>query len=312
MGQLGRKQVSIASPMLRLSFYVVLLCFVFAILRLPEESDNLNARSIISNGNTGRILLLTAHPDDECMFFAPTITALAGIPRTLDAGNHRKDAAAIYSLCLSIGDADRLGYIRRRELDLSLDVLGILKSNSWVLDHPDLKDNMSSHWSPAIIANTITPYIIEHQISTILTFDEKGVSNHPNHKSLREGVIHFLRYYDHPTLPPPRLFTLITVPLTTKYTSIIAALLAKFDLYKHRLFHHIRLLLRHDLTSYFPHNPNASQEFTPVFISGIFEYSLAIRAMRKHASQLVWFRYLYVIFSRYMWVNEWAEVKISL
>jgi N-acetylglucosaminylphosphatidylinositol deacetylase len=48
----------------------------------------------------------------------------------------------------------------------------------------------------------------------------------------------------------------------------------------------------------------------PVFVSGIQEYLMALKAMYQHRSQLVWFRYLYVVASRYMWVNEWLEVRI--
>jgi N-acetylglucosaminylphosphatidylinositol deacetylase len=41
---------------------------------------------------TGRSLLITAHPDDECMFFAPTILALT-----------RTAPEDVYLLCLSNG-----------------------------------------------------------------------------------------------------------------------------------------------------------------------------------------------------------------
>ena len=47
----------------------------------------------------------------------------------------------------------------------------------------------------------------------------------------------------------------------------------------------------------------------PVFVSGVDGYKTALRAMEEHKSQLVWFRWLYVSFSRYMWVNEWVEVS---
>lgn len=134
--------------MLRLSFYVVIFCFAFAILRLPKESQNAYSNiSNLENGNAGRVLLLTAHPDDECMFFAPTITALvtriygdASAPRALEVELDRRNATIIYSLCLSIGDADSLGHIRRGEIGRSLDVLGISKSNRWVLDRPYVFD----------------------------------------------------------------------------------------------------------------------------------------------------------------------------
>lgn len=35
------------------------------------------------------------------------------------------------------------------------------------------------------------------------------------------------------------------------------------------------------------------------------------RAMWAHRSQMVWFRRLYIIFSRYMWINTLREVQIS-
>ena len=41
---------------------------------------------------TGRVLLITAHPDDECMFFAPIVLSLA-----------RSVRAELFLLCLSEG-----------------------------------------------------------------------------------------------------------------------------------------------------------------------------------------------------------------
>ena len=46
----------------------------------------------------------------------------------------------------------------------------------------------------------------------------------------------------------------------------------------------------------------------PVFVAGARAYFRAVRAMHEHRSQLVWFRRLYVLFSRYMWVDEWVEI----
>ena len=42
----------------------------------------------------------------------------------------------VFSLCLSLGDADGLGTVRREELERSLDVLGIGCANRAVVDHP--------------------------------------------------------------------------------------------------------------------------------------------------------------------------------
>lgn len=43
------------------------------------------------------------------------------------------------------------------------------------------------------------------------------------------------------------------------------------------------------------------------FVSTPAQYGTTLYAMRAHASQLVWFRWLYVAFSRLMWVNQLIE-----
>jgi len=62
-----------------------------------------------------RICLLIAHPDDEAMFFAPTLLALT----RPELGNHLK------ILCLSSGNEDGLGETRKKELVKSGMMLGL-------------------------------------------------------------------------------------------------------------------------------------------------------------------------------------------
>lgn len=74
-----------------------------------------------------RICLLIAHPDDEAMFFAPAVLALA----RPELGNHVK------ILCLSSGDAEGLGDVRKRELVESGLVLGLRRREDvFVVDNP--------------------------------------------------------------------------------------------------------------------------------------------------------------------------------
>ncbi|KAJ2988818.1 hypothetical protein NUW58_g3783 [Xylaria curta] len=74
-----------------------------------------------------KICLLIAHPDDEAMFFAPTMLALTR-PET---GNHVK------ILCLSTGNADGLGETRKRELVKSAMLLGLRREDDvFVVDSP--------------------------------------------------------------------------------------------------------------------------------------------------------------------------------
>ncbi|KAL1673051.1 putative deacetylase LmbE-like domain-containing protein [Schizophyllum commune] len=272
------------------SFIVLVVALLFRALSGPAE---LNTDTLYDTNGVGdaRVLLVTAHPDDEAMFFAPTLLALAA-----------KDVS-VYSLCLSVGNADGLGDVRRREFGESLDALGVPEKRRWVLDDPALQDNLTAIWDADVIARTVLPYVAESAITTILTFDREGVSQHPNHRSIREGIRTLLSSSDADDLDTsptslaihPRFFTLVTVPLASKYLGVIASATRDGTTTK-------------DVGSNPTRTPSAP--VIPAFISGWAEYKTAVRAMLRHKSQMVWFRWLYVAFSRYMWVNEWFEVAV--
>jgi len=132
----------------RLAFFVLLLSILVAILRGPARSEytfNDLKRDYYSqpndvttsNPDKERILLVTAHPDDECLFFGPTLLGLTSNTSNPQNGeNERANIPEIFSFCLSVGDADGLGPVRREEYEKSLDVLGVPKGNRMVLDHP--------------------------------------------------------------------------------------------------------------------------------------------------------------------------------
>lgn len=118
------------------------LLFVFSlfipIFLRATESDNVLI-DIQDATKKANILLLTAHPDDECLFFAPTVLALM-TQKYSQMDTHSQGSTAIapelFSLCLSTGNADGLGEIRKTELENSLEVLGIEDGKRWVVDHP--------------------------------------------------------------------------------------------------------------------------------------------------------------------------------
>ena len=89
-----------------------------------------------TNATEANILLLTAHPDDECMFFAPTLLGMHKLAQASQGAGKLTKKHNLYSLCLSVGDADGLGKIRREELGRSLDVLGITEGHRQVVDRP--------------------------------------------------------------------------------------------------------------------------------------------------------------------------------
>lgn len=98
----------------------ILIPFIYTLCCVPLSPHNFAGVA----QRIPRVLLLTAHPDDECMFFAPTLLGL------------NNPSYALYSLCLSSGDADGLGDTRQQELNASLDVLGVAEDRRWVLDSP--------------------------------------------------------------------------------------------------------------------------------------------------------------------------------
>ncbi|KAF8635369.1 hypothetical protein AX15_000374 [Amanita polypyramis BW_CC] len=283
------------------SVVAAVVAIVLAAVYGAQHSNNL----FVGTRLPSKVLLLTAHPDDECLFFAPTVLALT---------QRATDDLDVFSLTLSTGNADSLGEVRKQELHGSLDTLGVKPDRRWIVDHPQLQDNITQYWAADVIADVLRPYVFQHKIDTILTFDHQGISSHPNHKSLPDGVKHLIHSYDGmPSVHPPQLFSLVTVPLLTKYNSILSPLRAKFDLSTRRMLH-ILQMIGVPMTSEsgkFDHIADKTRLTMPVFVSGFNEFWRAVQAMGCHRSQLVWFRYLYVLFSRYMWVNEWVEIHPS-
>ncbi|KAG0528129.1 hypothetical protein BDA96_06G292100 [Sorghum bicolor] len=126
------------------------------------------------------VLLVVAHPDDESMFFAPTILFL------------KSKGHNIHILCMSRGDADGLGNTRKEELYHACETLKIPHEQVKVLDHPKLQDGFHEQWDHGLVAELTMEHVLLWAIDTIVTFDSYGVSGHPNHKDVHHGICKFL------------------------------------------------------------------------------------------------------------------------
>lgn len=70
-----------------------------------------------TNGENIRALVVTAHPDDECMFFAPTIIRLVELNAT------------VHLLCLSEGTVTTHSYLHTQEKKNNIKVQKIKMKN---------------------------------------------------------------------------------------------------------------------------------------------------------------------------------------
>lgn len=130
-------------------------------------------------------------------------------------------------------------------------------------------------------------------IDVLITFDARGVSSHPNHVSLYHGARAFAAALVRGKpgwASPVDLYTLTTVGLARKYLSAadVFATLAAWAL---AVGHGDRA------------HPAALLFMSQLVGEG--GLGAARRAMTEaHKSQMVWFRHLYIVFSRYMVIND--------
>lgn len=123
-----------------------------------------------------RVVLVIAHPDDEAMFFWPTLLQL-----------HR-DGVPMSVLCLSTGNADGLGERRSEEMRRSCAQLGIAGEDLSVVDSEKLPDGFHL-WPEDVVAAHVATFVEARGGDLVLTFDSGGVSGHPNHVSTSSGVL---------------------------------------------------------------------------------------------------------------------------
>lgn len=171
--------------------YIFLLCILF-ILFAAIVLYIVKHQSRIPVGEPGAQvfgLLLIAHPDDETMFFAPTILKVTNNLFKLIYLKLLRQRCQIYVLCLSTGNAEGLGEKRKYELTKALQTLGLknVATHCEVLN--DFLDGPNNHWDENKIVEIIKNYIKKWRIKFLITFDYKGVSGHPNHIACFKAAI---------------------------------------------------------------------------------------------------------------------------
>lgn len=222
-----------------------------------------------------RVLLLTAHPDDEAMFFSPSLLALA----KPYVGN-KTSKIEFYLHCLSKGL--NCGDVRKEELMKAAPLLNVPTERVFV---DDLQDG--AQWSDEEVSARLDLAIKRWKIDVLITFDDYGVSGHKNHISCHHGVKHYLCTAK-PGLKIPT-YILRSVPIYHKYLGYY-----RFPQAVNELGNFIRA------------SKASKQEKTPHCSSLLLSNpntQTTHDAMQAHASQYVWFRRLFIFFSQYVYYN---------
>lgn len=238
------------------------------------------------------VLLLIAHPDDETMFFSPTLQLT------------EQFAAGTYVLCLSTGDAEGQGAVRSRELAGACRLHGIPAARAFVLNHPDLQDSMTSTWSPSVIGTAVYERVRQGSFpwpDVVITFDANGVSRHPNHAACRAGAVEFAtrnRGKHHVDV-----YELITTGTLRKYCGVLDVL-TSMALYASSFW------IKSARSSRWSKRARKTILLSRMFVvARPSTYLRGVAAMTSaHTSQMRWFRYGWLFASRYMYMNDLRKV----
>ncbi|GKY98996.1 hypothetical protein MPSEU_000855300 [Mayamaea pseudoterrestris] len=236
-------------------------------------------------------IIVTAHPDDESMFFLPTMRAL----------QMQQPHVPLWLLCLTTGNFHGLGETRRRELGAVAETLRLNKL--LIVDDSNISDHMVRRWNvdytAKIISKTINDAILQENICCkqvrMITFDSMGVSGHVNHVDTYLATKQFCQMHANTFT----LWTLTTVRNpAAKYLPIQEWM---------RLFHYWCLSLLF-FVGWTKAQPQSSLTITTkqanVVQYHLLQPRLNWKCMALHASQFVWYRRLFVAFSCYTYVNR--------
>jgi len=191
------------------------------------------------------------------MFFAPTILLL------------RKNNIKVHFLCLCNGNYDGLGNLREREF---ASVSAALGASQWKIEKSeDLIDGPRT-WPMDAVGRAVSDYMSRYPtIGAVFTFDDYGVSGHPNHVSVYRGIAN-LKLQGKLTAS---VYFLRSVSIIRKYLPPVDFVLSFFD--------------------------------SPILAVNTDDPTLSLRTMKLYHSQNVWFRKLFSVFSRYSYVNDYIS-----
>ncbi|KAF4163714.1 hypothetical protein CNMCM6936_000426 [Aspergillus lentulus] len=278
-----RKLVRIASSLFFVVAFTALCLYILLAYYLASDPRLVP----VAFQRAKSILLVTAHPDDETLFFSPSIA-------------YRRDDPHVQRALLVISSGER----RRQEIHDSCSVLGIAPDRCVVLDNVELQDNPKKWWDDDLIKELVASHVQKWNVDLIITFDDGGVSGHINHRAVSAGV----RKYITSTSNAPPAYTLQSTFLLRKYSSLLDLIPTSIP-FSWRIFKAI-------LTSPATSRADGVHDLSPLeayndkvlLVSPWRTYLVSRAAFSQHASQYSWDRSLYLVMSRYMWFNNLSKL----
>ncbi|WCJ34642.1 N-acetylglucosaminyl-phosphatidylinositol de-N-acetylase [Euphorbia peplus] len=163
----------------------VIVLWIASLCKILHTSSLRSKTYFLQNESSGaqkkNVLLVIAHPDDESMFFSPTINYM------ISKGHN------LHVLCLSIGNADGMGSTRKRELYKACALLKVPLQQVKVVDDPNFQDGFGQVWDHNLLGKIIQEEVHTNATDVVITFDNYGVSGHCNHGDVHYGVRKLVR-----------------------------------------------------------------------------------------------------------------------
>ena len=185
--------------------YIIILINFYILYILYKKKQKGKPKRLEENKNK-QILLLTAHPDDEIMFFYPLIKYL------------KSEGFSIHILCLTYGQLgkDKSSKIRKEEFQKVMKTLSISKFK--IVNSPEILDSMQMKWDNKEISKYVDKYILDEKINCVFSFDKYGVSGHCNHSDLSLFLHTKLEEYKKKNI---KIYMLETVNIVRKYFILV-------------------------------------------------------------------------------------------
>ncbi|EGF98104.1 uncharacterized protein MELLADRAFT_118612 [Melampsora larici-populina 98AG31] len=300
---------------LLICFWIVWPMFWWIVTSILSDHPSLFPISLRNSKST---LIIVAHPDDECLFFGPTIISILKKTKTHGA-----------LLVLSSGNHYGLGEIRRIELKASCTELGIREERCDVMDISSVQDDPVKWWPTETISKVVKDYLDKWMIDSIVTFDDQGISGHINHRAVSAAVTQLslslnatrsITTSSKHLKPAPSLYTLKSVFVLRKYSGLYDLPFSLLRFLPNLIFgpnSQITLDLvpgydsKTELNSIDSEKRRKSITLSTengLLINSLWDYFKTRNSFWKHRSQMVWDRHLYMILSRYMYFNTIERV----